>query len=165
MRSSSPGSHPEFSPCRASKVNKIGFLDLLIGHDSGKSDGVYRTDIHAGLCPAGATSLAKKRSVSTEVTLLGFLGHVIPLHALRSKRTGFNTRLAANAELLVDHPNVAVFRMWTVSLDGLYGTGVNAGCLLTLPTGGHKDVIRPVPERVLLDLNTSKAVGGLTFVS
>jgi hypothetical protein len=54
--------------------------------------------------------------------------------------------------------------MWTVCFDRLYGTGINAGCLLTLTTSGHEDVNRPVGEGVLLDLNACKTVRGLSFV-
>jgi hypothetical protein len=95
--------HPEFSPCRASKVDKIGFFALLIGHDFRGSDGVYRANFHAGLCSTRSSTLPKIRSIGTEVTLLGFLNNVIPLHTLGGKRASLDASLAANAELLIDH--------------------------------------------------------------
>ena len=136
----------------------------MIRHGLREGNGVDRTDLDAGLRSAGAPSFSEIRRICAEIALLRPLNIMVPLDTARNIGAAGETQLAPDAELRVDHPDVSLGGIGFVRPNRPNRADLDAGGILTLAAGGHKYVIRPIGEGVLLDLDARQGVGGLPRV-
>jgi hypothetical protein len=111
------------------------------------------TDIHACLLSIGPALLAPVGRIDAQVALGGFVLEWIPDCSMRTLRTELNALFAANAFLLIDHPDIPVLR---IDVRGAHRTILDAERRNTLPANGHIDVERIFGERwsITDDLNS-----------
>ena len=82
----------------------------------------------------------------------------------RDERARADAHLAADAQVRVDHPHVAERRVRLVRPHRPHRTDLDARRVGALVALGHVDVVRPVRERILLDLDARQRVRRFTGV-
>jgi len=118
------------------------------------------TDAYTRLLSVGTARLAPIGRVEAQVALGGFLEIRIPHGAVRPLGTKLDAALAANTFLLIDHPDIAVFR---VHMRGAGRTMLHAQRRDALPARIHHNVERIVGEGGSILHNLNAGQGGVSF--
>ena len=148
-------------PRRSTVYDSSVFSCGMLRRERDRAD---RARLNAGLHAAGAALGAQMRSVGAEVALLRPPDRRIELHTGRDERARADAHLAADAQVLVDHPHVAELRVRLVRPHRLAPDRPRRRARPALVALRHVDVVRPVRERILLDLDARQGVRGASPV-
>jgi hypothetical protein len=90
---------------------------------------------------------------------------MIPLDPAGNIRAACEAQPASDTKVLIDHANVPMLRIRLIRPHGPNRADLDTRGILTLAAGRHKDVVRPVDEGILLDLDAREGVRGHSRVS